>query len=770
MTSIGVAVLCGAYVLGLLLTGISGQLPGVLAPIPIGAIALLGAGILLSVTAPRVWRTGPSARTWLASALVGIVAIAYFQWRLPEPSAHDISRLLSDANPPVEAQVVDVWGQIDTIPHLTRSQRIQFELEVDGVKPLDASGTIVSAKTDGKIYVTVPLLQGNGLHPGQLVTVSGKLYLPKAANNPGGFDFQAYLRQQGIFAGLNGTTVTPSATREFLSPIDALNKRLWLLRRRIVQAQVAGLGIPEGPLLSAMVMGRLGVDLDFSLQDQFAQVGLAHALAASGFHVSLLLVCVLAIASRCSAVAKLGIGITTLIGFVSLAGAQPSVLRAAFMGFAALIAMTVERKLKSVELLLATATLLLVQNPLWIWNLGFQFSFLATLGLLVTAPVLTRWLDWLPVAIAPFIAVPIAAYLWTLPLQLATFGVVSPFTIPVNLIATPLITVVSLGGFLSAFAAALYPPIGSAIAWTLHYPTYELIQLAQFGSHLPGSALAIGRLAPWQVVALYSGMGLLWWQSRWHRHWWLAGLMGLSVIAIPIGYSSTTLSQVTLLATPQTPIMVVQHHGSVGLLNSGSDNDQTYTVLPFLRQQGINQIDWAIAPTFDSTQAEGWFKLAQALPIRQFYYGAIAAEASSPQSFPLHQQVLKQLQQRGTLVQPLSSGQPLRENGVSLSATPSLLQFQIAQTHWAIQWSTGPTVPPASLPQTDVFWWPGSDLSEPTWQILKPQVAIASHAVSEQTRSHLEMNGTTVYSVDEAAVQWSTQKGFQAIASDPTWQ
>jgi competence protein ComEC len=108
------------------------------------------------------------------------------------------------------------------------------------------------------------------------------------------------------------------------------------------------------------------------------------------------------------------------------------------------------RKVKLLGSLLVTATLLLLFNPLWIWDLGFQLSFLATLGLLVTVPPLIKKLDWMPPAIACLIAVPIAASLWTLPLQLYVFGVVPVYSIVVNMITTPLISVISISGIISA--------------------------------------------------------------------------------------------------------------------------------------------------------------------------------------------------------------------------------------------------------------------------------------------------------------------------------
>jgi len=64
-----------------------------------------------------------------------------------------------------------------------------------------------------------------------------------------------------------------------------------VVKARIIRSQVRWLGSPEGPFVSSMVLGSKAVDLPYDIRDSFIQVGLAHALAASGFQTSLILGC-----------------------------------------------------------------------------------------------------------------------------------------------------------------------------------------------------------------------------------------------------------------------------------------------------------------------------------------------------------------------------------------------------------------------------------------------------------------------------------------------
>jgi competence protein ComEC len=202
----------------------------------------------------------------------------------------------------------------------------------------DAKLLKYDCQVSGKLYVTVPLLQGTARYPGQWLTVTGKLYEPQVAANPGAFDFKEYLAKEGAFAGLAGRKINSPETG-FVQ-----NWGLWQIRRRIVKSQTRWLGVPKGPLVSAMVLGRRAVDLPYDIRDEFIQVGLAHVLAASGFHVAVILSLVQVLTRRFSDKMQLGNGTTVLIAYVCVTGGSASVLRAAFMGFGALLAPVIQRK------------------------------------------------------------------------------------------------------------------------------------------------------------------------------------------------------------------------------------------------------------------------------------------------------------------------------------------------------------------------------------------------------------------------------------------
>lgn len=731
------------YLLGLLL-----------ATLPWGGYSLMGVGLIAGLIMPRLWRTGPRFTFWLLAGLIGLLASVYLQSRVPSPAPNDISRFISEGG---SSQVVTVRGRVASDPRLTRGQKVRFVLAAKQLDELIAETDVARANQDvgGRVYVTVPPLRATGLQSGQRVAITGRLYLPQAATNPGGFDFQSYLARQGIFAGLSGNQVTLVDTEPPWG--------LWAVRQRIVRSLTRWLGVPEGLLVSSMVMGRRAVDLPFPVQDQFAWAGLAHTLAASGFHVSLLLGVVLGLTRRVSARIRVGIGLLTLLLFVSLTGLQPSVLRAAVMGTGALLALATERKTRSLGSLLLAAVLLLVVNPLWIWDLGFQLSFLATLGLLVTSPPLIRWLNWLPPTIAALIAVPIAAYIWTLPLSLYTFGQTSPYAVLINVITMPLICLLSLGGMLSAAVGSLYPPAGSALALLLLPFCRWLLAIVAAFADLPGSILALGTLSLGQMLALYGLILLVWLQTWWQRRWWLAYALGIAIVAVPFWQLQTTLLRATVLSTTQNPVMVIQDRGQVTLINSGDELTARLTVLPFLQQQGTNRLHWAVdlaTGTADPNRLQGWQLILGYLPIQTFY----AAQAPSTEANPLAQWAI----QHGSTYAVLAPNQTVESGLVSLQrleTAPPLWQFQVYDTTWLWLGALPESEQIALASQVravSVLWWEGGPIVPQLLAVLQPKVAIASASlIDPDTLAQLQERKTQVFWTGrDGALQWTPQVGF----------
>ncbi|HEY9672319.1 MAG TPA: ComEC/Rec2 family competence protein [Waterburya sp.] len=763
------ALLSLAYIFGLLLTAILGSPTRTVPWTEYGLVSLGVAvlGIVAAITMPRLWRTGPKPKLWLAAGIVGALALVYFQVRVPKPASNDISQFVRSTNGSVQEQVVTVQGKVKSMPRLTRSSKSQFWLEATQLNEVESRDKVGASNkgVTGKLYVTVPMLQATGLYPGQTTAVTGVLYKPKPASNPGAFDFATYLAKEGAFAGFSGRQVS------LFDEGQGQPWGWWKLRQRIIRAQVLKLGSPIGPLVSSMVLGRQAVDLPYEINDQFIQVGLAHVLAASGTQISLILGLMLTLTKRWGVRSQFWIGVGTLLVFVGLTGGQPSILRAAIMGFGALVALMTKRKVKPLGSLLVTATILLLWNPLWIWDLGFQLSFLATLGLLATSPGLTERLDWLPPAIASLIAISLAASLWTLPLQLYVFGMIAPYSTAVNIICSPLISLISIGGFISALASLIWPIVGSAVAWLLYSPTALFIGFVQLFNQLPGSVVAVGTISLVQLLLLYGLIGLCCISSQVRRYWLLAGFAAVTLVALPVWQTQVSQFQVTVLATDQEQVLVIQDQGQTALVNSGETDTATFTVLPFLHKQGVNQIDWAIALDAQPRLRSGWLQLLQSLPVRTFYDSAAA-------QFPPGESktIATALQAQKGNYQLVSTGQRLSVASTPIeliNADPPVLQLQIRNQIWLLlgemkSEAQQQLISSRNLPPVQVLLWSGESLSPDLLASLQPKVAIASSQTVDLTVAKLLQKAKIplYWTGRDGAIQWTPHDGFETTLEE----
>ncbi|MEC4804549.1 MAG: ComEC/Rec2 family competence protein [Jaaginema sp. PMC 1079.18] len=732
MNSKGWAIACLAYLIGLLSTGLLNLSTKAVSWPEWGVYSFVWCiiGCVAAWLLPRWWWRGPKWQVWVLSGCIAGLAIAHLQLRIPQPGPLDVSWLV-----PQLEDAATIRGEILEMPRLNAKQKVRFVL---------AAQTVNNEPVTGKLYVTLPLLHGTGLAPRQEIEIAGNLYEPQVPLNPGAFDFRAYLASRGVFAGVSGSLV-----REVTQPPWGW----WRLRQRIVRSQVKGLGSPTGQLVSSMVLGRRAVDLPFDIQERFVKAGLAHTLAASGFHVSLLLGLVLTLTRRLGSRSRLGIGLGVLLLYIGLTGMQPSVMRAALMGVGVLIALVTERRTKPLGLLLLVATILLVIDPLWIWDLGFQLSFLATLGLIVTVRAIAKRLDWLPPTIATLIAVPLAASLWTLPLLIYKFNMVAVYSLAINIVVTPLITLISLGGMIASAIALMLPDAGSAIAFLLYYPAQLLIAVVTFFTDLPTSSWAVGKISTIQLLLIYAGI-LAAWLIPWFKiGWrWLGIVSAIAILVIlPLGYQQGTRVQMTVLATDTEPVVAIQDRGKVILINCGDGDTVSYTVLPFLRSLGANQLHLAIAAQNPLDSA--WSFILDNLEVKTFL-----ATSEKPESLFLSENKVK--------YQLLTLHQEAKLAGVTVSVislNPVALQIQLRDRFWILADET--TLPQLqqqlSIAQNWV-WIATKPLSSlDILQQLPIEVAIAPSLASNSSKP-IQSYPIQLYLTEKVgAIQWTPKQGFQ---------
>lgn len=264
---------------------------------------------------------------------------------------------------------------------------------------------------------------------------------------------------------------------------------------------------PERGLLPALVVGDVSEVRPETAED-FRATGMTHLLTVSGANLAVLTGVVLGAArllrapTWCSVVG----GSLVIWVFVLVCRPEPSVVRAAFMGSLGLLALATGRTHAALGALSATVVGVLFVAPGLAVSYGFALSVLATAGIVLLVPPWTRaWSARLPLPLAEALAVAMAAQLAVSPVLVLLSGEVSWVAVPANVLAAPVVAVVTVVGSLVATVAALGAlAAGSSAlseAWSamvsalVHVPGVGvswIVTVAEYGARVPHGAL------PWR--------------------------------------------------------------------------------------------------------------------------------------------------------------------------------------------------------------------------------------------------------------------------------
>jgi competence protein ComEC len=292
--------------------------------------------------------------------------------------------------------------------------------------------------------------------------------------------------------------------------------------QRVAQTLRAGLrdaaGVldaePRG-LLPALVVGDTD-ELPPQVVDEFQAAGLAHLLAVSGSNLAIVCVAVLLLLRtlRCGPRTAAAGAMLGLVGFVVLAGSEPSVLRAGVMGAVGLLALAVGRQRAALPALAVAVIGLVLWDPAMAVSIGFALSVVATGALVLIAP---KWADRLavrgvPRGLAEALAVSTAAHLVTAPVVAGFAGQVSLVGIAANLLAGPVVAPATVFGVLAAAVAPVTPWLAEVLVRLAGPEVDWLILVARHAAGVPGAVIA--------------------WPQGWLGGILLAGCVALVVVAL----------------------------------------------------------------------------------------------------------------------------------------------------------------------------------------------------------------------------------------------
>lgn len=429
----------------------------------------------------------------------------------------------------------------------------EIRLQAERLRPQDS---LLFTEARGRALAYIP--SGDWRY-GDRVRLVGELRAPPAGEV---FDFAAYLARQEI------QTYMPRARAHLLG--HGRGNWLWgavaAARLRLLELIYRLYPDPEASLLAGILLG-IEANIPAPVEAAFEATGTSHIIAISGFNFAVLTSLLTKLFTkglgkrRGALAAGLGIAFYTL-----LAGAGPGVVRAAILAGISLLARQLGRRQDGLNSLAFIAAIMALANPNVLWDVGFQLSFMATLGLILyAAPLQEGFVRLASRRLSPqaarrlagpvneYLLLTLAAQLTTLPVILYHFQRLSLASFLVNPLILPFQPLILPLGGTALLIGLVFQPAGQLLAWLCWPLVAYTIRLVEWAAaRLPGD-LSPGFVPLWAALAFYALLFLLTFARRPLRQW-LEGRLGASIGSQTLrpGLLLSALGLVTALVWQQT--------------------------------------------------------------------------------------------------------------------------------------------------------------------------------------------------------------------------
>lgn len=373
-------------------------------------------------------------------------AIGYlsYQFRLPEFQNDHYSHFISTETP----EIIQI-----KITQTLKPDKFNFKYfaNVNAINGIHSKGKIVVNISKDSLKRT---FSANEI----LLIYAAISEIPKPLN-PHQFDYSEYMKSIGVYGQVRISEKEILKTGTGSKTILGIAQNL---RSKIVEKlQRTKLKTDERAIIQALVLGEKK-DIDKNLYDEYAAAGAVHILAVSGLHVGILYI-ILAFLLKPFCRWKFGVYFQPILivlllwGFAVLSGLSPSVSRAVTMFSFFAIAKLFNRETNSINTLFLSFLVLLVINPLWLFQVGFQLSYLAVFFIVWLQPIFYKVgysKHQLIRKIWTIVSVTICAQIGVLPLTLFYFHQFPGLFLVTNIVILPFLTVLMCGGILIVILAS----------------------------------------------------------------------------------------------------------------------------------------------------------------------------------------------------------------------------------------------------------------------------------------------------------------------------
>lgn len=581
-----------------------------------------------------------------------------------------------------------------------RPNYINYVVKIEKVETTaDIAGRIPDEPA-GRVLLTVGG-EGQTYSYGDRLQFTAIPLLPDEPGIPGEFNYRKFLLARGIqltvksWQGSGVQKVGTGGINYFVDACIRCKEELMSVTRATLAPRYAG-------LLQGVLFGSCGL-IDNQTRNDFALAGVVHILSVSGFHVAMMMgICLLLVDKlRMNRYAGTAFTVIVTLAYTVMSGAGPPAVRALIMGWTLLLARSLKREYDWVSSLSLAALILLIIDPGYLADAGFQLSFAATWGVLYLAPQITHILKLLLTPadknqrglprISPdlvkkqgvwrwlgqSVGITVAAQLAVLPITSYYFNYFALLAVPSNLVIVPLTTLVMLLGGLAAISGLIWLPLADVINVSTGFITELILRAAHWLAALPFATIVVEQPAIFEITGFYLVLFLA--AEAWKnpavslriRRIYLTNYqrlipIGLFAAACLLWFSIAAPGEkgieLTFLDIGQGDAAVLECPGGFSAvfdtggapeMTKSSYNPGERILMPFLRRKGISRIDVLLLSHAHADHIQGAEFLVNNIPVKMLVIGGqFTAD-------PAGARLVKAFKAKGTKIQEVSGGDRL---------------------------------------------------------------------------------------------------------------
>lgn len=490
---------------------------------------------------------------------------------------------------------------------------------------------------DNSIGIRCYVEAGEDFKLGQAVAVQGFLTLPESARNPGEFNANIYYKSKGYdYVMYEAEILSCGEKYDYL--MQGLDKI-----RRYAQRQLEHYLMPEDAgIMSAMLLGDKSY-METETKELYREVGIYHILAISGLHISMIGGCIFKLLKKLQMkpVVAVVISLIFIVFYGIMIGMPPSAFRAIMMFAFGLVAPIFYRSHDKLTSLAFAGACLAIWEPLLMFDAGVQLSFLAVMGIVLLYPTFLD-IHRHHMKIADGLWVSFAVTYMTVPVIMRTYYEVPIYSLLANVCVLPFVPILIGLGFVIVISGGIWSSPAKISAVVIHMILWFYERILTIFINFPGNSYVTGVPEAWRIVVFYIVLGIMILiiskikrklliqslksendytegrpqeyvrvQKRIHKimrsvHFVQAAIMTFLVILLVVPKQFDC--RLTFLDVGQGDGICIETQGEVFLIDCGStsrDNIGKYTLVPFLKYKGIDEIDgWFLThPDKDHTSA-----------------------------------------------------------------------------------------------------------------------------------------------------------------------